>query len=144
MIVKIPQKDIDGFTLFAEGNLELNLFNKATNQTSLIFENNSVLILFYTFPNHRRAYVVYNCVSELLPKTKLPCVSSYVNILYKAQGKKIDSLKHILYLLKHSSSDYVSYPLLFYQKLCIIIETNKKITKRQLNILLKSFNLLEV
>lgn len=144
MVVTLPNKNIDGFSLFAEGAVLKNYFLPQTKEHILIFNNDCILTLFYTYPHHRRLYVVYIDKTRLLPRTNLPCVKSPVNILYKARGKKIDTLKYFLYLFKNKSKDYLFYPILFYQKLCTIVETNKKVSRSTVNALLKNFDLGEL
>lgn len=145
MTIKLPNKIKNGYSLFAEGMLIKHYFFKQLYQEHyLVFDDKYIVTLFYTYPHHRRLYVVYIDETNLLPKTKLPCVLSPVTVLYKARGKKIDNLKHVLYLFKNTSNDYLSYPILFYQKLFLNIELNRKINKSLLNSLLKYFNLPEV
>lgn len=139
MIVTLPRKTIDHFTLYADGYLIKKFFIKHETQHSFIFDDNYVLFLFYTYPHHRRAYVVTVDKIGLLPKTRLPGVKSSVTILYKARGKKIDMLKNALYLLRNLP--YKEFPVLFYQKLSMMIETNVKMPRFMINELLESFNL---
>lgn len=143
MLIKLANKKIDDFTLYAEGTLKNNYFLKqgSYNEHYLLFDNNYVLALFYTYPHHRRLYLVYKDKTKLLSRTSLPNVLEPVNILYKARGRKIDTLKHFLYLFKNTSNEYLTYPILFYQKLCTMIEVNKKVPKYSVNRLLESFNL---
>lgn len=141
MTIELPSKAKDGYTLFAEGKLVANDFIKGLNLTILSFDSNYIVTLFYTYPHHRRAYVIYQDKTRLLSKTRLPNVLSPVNILYKASGRKIDNLKHCLYLLKKNSKAYVSYPTIFYQKLCATVELNKNISKIDISNLMQSFNL---
>lgn len=141
MIVTLPNKTIDGFTLYAEGSLKGNYFFKEVdyNKHQLIFDDNYIVILFYTYPHHRRVYIVSADKTGLLPKTNLPCVKGALTILYKARGKKIDLLKKSLFLFR--KLPYKQFPILFYQKLAAIIETNTNVPRFIINELLQSFNL---
>lgn len=138
MMVTLPVKNIDGFTLYADGALLQSLFIEE-NKHALFFDNKYVLFLFYTYPHHRRVYMVSVDKTNILPKTNLPCVNRAVSILYKARGKKIDMLKNALFLLR--KLPYWTFPILFYQKLVCIIETNKKLPRFIINQLLNEFNL---
>lgn len=141
MTITLPNKAKDGYSLYAEGKLTASDFIKGLNVNVLSFSNEGVVTLFYTYPHHRRAYMVYIDKTKLLARTRLPNVFSPVNILYKARGRKVDNLKHCLYLLKKYSLDYVLYPLLFYQKLCAMIELNKKISRIDISNLMRVFDL---
>jgi len=106
MIVTLPRKTIDHFTLYAEGCLIKKFFIKHETQHSFIFDDNYVLFLFYTYPHHRRAYVVTVDKIGLLPKTRLGKIRRFMlkDLLedkVEAPEKKVE--KKVEFGLKYSA-----------------------------------------
>ncbi len=136
MKVKLPEEN-SGFTLYAEGNL----FDMEYIQgnTILTFSDSHILALYYTYPNHRRLYMV--CAKTKGVKTTLPCIDKPVSIIYKARGRRFDDIKNAMYFLKtHSDGEYVLYPLIFYRELAILAE-QKRLKNWKINSLCLKHNL---
>ncbi len=136
MKVKLP-KEQDGFTLYAEGALFDSDFSNG--ERVLTFSDKHILVLYYTFPNHRRLYMV--CADASGDKTVLPCIDTPVSIIYKARGRIFDDIKNALhYLKKHSNNEYVLFPILFYRELAVLAE-QKKLQSWRLKILCLKHNI---
>lgn len=118
--VKIPDKDKDGFSLFADGVILDKQFIKG-EKPLFTFSLSHVLLLFYTYPHHRRLYIVYGKGEN---KTLLPQLDTPASIIYKARGKKFDLIKNALYFLQQKIGDkYFNLPAAFWYELSILAET---------------------
>ena len=136
--VQIPTKAKDGFTLYAEGDLISKEYIK-DEKPLLIFSSKSILILYYTYPHHRRLYIVS---TEGKEKTILPQVNTPVSIIFKGRGKKYDLIKTALYYLNRKTADkYLFFPKSFYYELAILAE-NKTLNNSKVWLLMKKFGLL--
>lgn len=136
--VQIPTKAKDGFTLYAEGDLISKEYRK-DEKPLLIFSSKSILILYYTYPHHRRLYIVS---TEGKEKTILPQVNTPVSIIFKGRGKKYDLIKTALYYLNRKTADkYLLFPKSFYYELAILAE-NKTLNNSKVWLLMKKFGLL--
>ncbi|WP_024467197.1 hypothetical protein [Treponema pedis] len=105
--------------------------------TILTFSNEHILTLYYTYPNHRRLYMV--CAKAEGEKLLLPCIDTPVSIIYKARGKKFDAIKHGFYILdKYTEKKHLQYPISFYREMAILAEENR-LKSFDLKMLLKKF-----
>ena len=124
-----------GLSLFAHGGAA-HVETLAT-ATVFTFDDKSPLILFYTFPSMRRAYIVYG--KETGCKRMLPLVTPAVTVLYTATGRRIDVLKRMLFLLENLTyGAYFGFDALFYRELGLLLD-QKKMHKRTLITLLEKY-----
>ena len=118
LYISIPIDNSVSFSLYAEGMLiEKPVEND--HMFTLKFLGGTVTALFYTFQNFRRAYLVTGWQDEKDGEpVNLPGIDAPLYMIYKAKGKKIDDLKHMLHLLT-ADDDYsiFSFSLDFWQKL---------------------------
>lgn len=135
MKVYLP-KHSDGFTLYAEGVL-FKMETRDEDVTILTFSNEYILTLYYTYPNHRRLYMV--CAKAKGEKQFLPCIDTPVSIIYKASGKRFDAIKYSFYILdKYTERQHLQYPISFYREMAILAEENR-LKSFELKMLLKKF-----
>lgn len=123
--VNIPIKDTVSYSLFAQGLLTETPYEN-TQKDCLVFKflGGSVLCLFYTFANFRRAYIATSWKNEDDGESiNLPGVDIPLYVIFKAKGRKIDDLKHALYILT-KEDHYAPFRLKieFWKKLAAMIE----------------------
>jgi len=132
--VSIPSRK-KGLSLFAHGGAaHVETLEDATVFT---FDDKSAVILFYSFPSVRRAYIIYG--SDGGCKRRLPLVSPTVPVLYTATGRRIDILKRMLFLLDDLTyGAYFTFAPVFYRELGMLLD-QKKMHKRTLIMLLEKY-----
>jgi len=119
--VHIPKPDAALFTLYAKG-LIVNKITFPEQGTLISFDG--VVILFYSYPRHRRAYIV-RPVGELKyhQGVKLPNVKKTVGVLYEARGRRVDILRKVYYHLEKIAGPGVYlYDTLFWQKIGCLLD----------------------
>jgi hypothetical protein len=106
LTVHIPDSSKDkagrkaAFTLYARGEAED--YATAPGHGSLIeFSDGSVVLLFYRYSRHRRAYIVreIGALKNYQP-VKLPAVEEPVGILARVRGRRIDILRRAYFNLE--------------------------------------------
>jgi len=123
--VNIPIKGTVSYSLFAQGLLvEIPKDSEDKNYVIFKFLGGTVFALFYTFANFRRAYLAteWECETDG-EAVSLPGIDVPLYVLYKAKGRKIDELKHALFILTkkdHYAPFYLS--IKFWEKLAAQIE----------------------
>lgn len=123
--VEVPIKDTVSYSLFAQGLLSEIPYENTKND-SLVFKflGGSVFCLFYTFANFRRAYIATAWLDEADGDAiSLPGIDIPLYVIFKAKGRKIDDLKHSLYILTREDH-YAPFRLKieFWEKLATMIE----------------------
>lgn len=138
MKVFIPVKERDGFSVFAEGAL-LDMETASRSQLYLNFSDNSILVLYYTYPNHRRLYILHpKGVGE---KVQLPCTDKPASIIFRGMGKVFDVIKNAFYYLKNTTQGaYLYFPKEFYYEMGILADS-KALNQFKLNLLMKKYGL---
>ena len=132
--VSIPSEK-KGLSLFAHGGAAH--VETLPDATVFTFDDKSPVILFYTFPSMRRAYIIYG--KETGCKRILPLVRPAVTVLYTATGRRIDVLKRMLFLLDNLTyGAYFGFDALFYRELGLLLD-QKKMGKRTLITLLEKY-----
>jgi hypothetical protein len=118
--VHIPKKAF--FTLFAKGWVESSV---TVPEIGTFIRFDGVVLLYYKYPHHRRAYIVRNAEDTrhyrpvLLPKVKQP-----VGIILKAKGRRIDILRNVAWNLQQINGTRVfKFDTVFWQKVCCLIES---------------------
>ena len=123
--VNVPIADKMSYSLFAQGLLsEIPVENKEKDSLVFKFSGGSVFCLFYTFANFRRAYIVTAYLDENDGEAvTLPGIEIPLYVIFKAKGRKIDDLKHVLYILT-KEDHYAPFRLKieFWEKLAAMIE----------------------
>ena len=85
---------------------------------------NAIIILYYTYPQHRRAYLVRFTEDG---QTSLPGVSLPVKTLIKVHASKVDKLKKAISFIKDHYGNTFTYDDQFYERLELIIKQPGKI-----------------
>lgn len=123
--VNVPIKDTVSYSLFAQGLLsEIPYENTQKDCLVFKFSGGSAFCLFYTFANFRRAYIATAWKNEDDGEAiNLPGIDIPLYVIFKAKGRKIDDLKHALYILT-KEDHYAPFRLKieFWKKLATMIE----------------------
>jgi hypothetical protein len=117
--VHIPENAF--FTLYARGAVEEAV--KVPGRGSF-FTFEGVVILFYKYPRHRRAYIVKNALdTRFYRAVRLPYVKEPVGIILKAKGRRIDILRRAYFNLERINGPSVyGYDPRFWQRLSCLID----------------------
>ncbi len=97
----------------------------------VIFDFNSVLVLFYYYPTRRRVYIVCNPRRiHYMNVMTLPGVSDPVSVLCRLSGRNVDRLKNALfYLEKISNLRIYNQSINFWTRLILVILAKKNTQK---------------
>jgi len=111
--VHIPE--VSFFTLYARGRVERK---QTVNGIGTFIQFDGVVLLYYKYPHHRRAYIVRNAGDIAhYPAITLPNVKQPVAVLYRAKGRKIDILRNVYWNLEQINGNKVyTYKTIFWQK----------------------------
>jgi hypothetical protein len=124
LTVHIPEYSF--FTLYARGNI---LGKRTVNGLGTFIRFGGVVLLYYKYPHHRRAYVVRSC-DELsyYPPVSLPNIKQRVGIILWAKGRRIDILRRVYWNLEQLHGEGVyTWNTLFWQKIgCLVDNFNGK------------------
>jgi hypothetical protein len=114
------------FTLYARGRIERK---QTVDELGTFIRFNGVVLLYYKYPHHRRAYIVRSC-DELsyYPAVTLPNVKQKVGIILRARGRRIDILRNVYWNLEQINGPQVyTWETLFWQKVgCLVDNFNGK------------------
>jgi hypothetical protein len=125
--VKIPISDDISYSLFAQGFL-IDIPHDDDKESIIFkFKAGSVIALFYTFANFRRAYLVTEWQNQNDGEAiHLPGIDVPLYVLFKAKGRRIDELKHALHILtKDDRYAPFKLPLEFWKKLSNLLELKR-------------------
>lgn len=131
--VSIPSKDYF-YSLYSDGKYKRKQYLEELDITDLWYEKGSVIYLYYTYPTHRRVYLV-RFSSDGASQSSLPGLSLPVRILFAQYASRVDKTKRaVSYLQTHYNKAYSASDL-FYHKLDIIIKEKGKIDYLKLDAL---------
>jgi|GEM_PF-902048 len=127
--VDIPYQKQSAYSLFAKGSLiDIPHIDNDGGYAHFKFGGGTVFVLFYTFENFRRAYIVTGWQNENDGEAiTLPGVSEKLCLIFTARGRKIDELKRVLYILTEEQSDEhkaFSLPVIFWYRISALIQQN--------------------
>ena len=125
MVVNIHIPKESFFTLYAKGKIE---GKHTVDDLGTFISFDGVVILFYKYPHHRRAYIIRND-KELtnFPLMTLPNVKQKIGIIYRALGRQIDQLRWVYWNLEKINGKQVyCFPTSFWQKVSCLIDTTTR------------------
>lgn len=123
--VDVPYARKMPYTLFAKGSLsDIPHVDDGADFVHFKFSGGTVFVLFYTFADFRRAYIVTGFQDERDGEAvTLPGITEPLCLIFTARGRKIDHLKRCVYLLtKYDEHTVFSLPLSFWYKLAALIQ----------------------
>ena len=126
IIVNVPYGKKIAYTLFVNGStVEIPHVEKDGDFVSFKFNKKDIFVLFYTFADFRRAYIVTGYKKKLEAGITLPGINEKLSLLYVAKGRKIDHLKRSIFLLTQKDKYKIYYfPAIFWFKLAGLIQFN--------------------
>ena len=131
--ITIPRDPIF-YTLYADGKEDTLV--STDSGSVLYYPENAVILLYYTFPTHRRVYCVRNVESSIV--SDLPSVSLPVSILFKQFASRVDKTKKaISYLREHYPEHTFTLPNGFYSRLGLLLSQKGKLDYYLLDELIK-------
>jgi hypothetical protein len=118
--VHIPQNGF--YTLYAEGNL-LKITEESEGFCAQ-FAGESIIILYYTFPFHRRLYVTCSTEKWSGFVHSFSDLDSPLSVLAQLRGRSFDEFKRTADYLNHlTDSGFYTYPIkFFFQLVCLVRE----------------------
>jgi hypothetical protein len=120
LIVTIPPPD-NFYSLYADGVYRSKKYDKESGVTYLAYEEGSALFLYYTYPTHRRVYLVRNNEEDGETKS-LPGLSKRIAVIFKQYASRVNKTKQaVSYLNKHYESAY-GYSDRFYTRLSVLLQ----------------------
>ncbi len=124
MIVDVPYSKELPYTLFSQGCTADVPHVDRKGFVNFEYKAETVVVLFYTFKNFRRAYIITEPKkSDSIKLNILPGCRCPVKIIFVAKGRKIDHLKRCLYILTQDDKYAVfKFSLIFWYKLAALIE----------------------
>jgi hypothetical protein len=99
LIVTIPDKAAF-YSLYSDGLLAWKHYDKDSETTSIAYNDNAVVILYYTYPTHREACIIRS--TQEGGAAALPGLSKKVSLLFSVHASKVDKLRRAAgFLNKH-------------------------------------------
>lgn len=127
VVVDVPQNASVSYTLFAQG-LKISIPVETEDGEFLRFEflGGTAVVLFYTFGEFRRAYIVTGWQDGDGERIFLPGIRSPLFPILKARGRRIDDLKRTLrHLMKNDEFLPFKMPVEFWMRLSVAIQCRK-------------------
>jgi hypothetical protein len=126
------------YSIYSDGVFDKKHFDKETELTTLEYGVNAVILLYYTYPVHRRVYLVRN-VSYETNLTGLPSLSKKVKVLFKNTASRVDKTRRIFgYIREHYGSPF-AFTDDFYLRLDFLIKQKGKIKYGSVDMLVKKY-----
>ena len=126
-LVKIPL-DKSSYSLFINSKIKNKIF---VEEYGTLIEFEGTALLFYSYSNHRRAYVIATEEDSRIPllRGNLPLVKDNVTILYEAKSRKVDLLKFSIHNLEKMYGEKIySFPTSYWILVCSLIDSYNKHT----------------
>lgn len=130
VLAKVPL-DKTSYSLFVQSDITNKTFYE---EYGTLIEFEGTACLFYSYSNHRRAYVVTEKINSQIPLLKgtLPLVKDEITIIYEARARKIDLLKFALYNLEKTYGKKIfTLPISYWVILTSLIDSYNKNTTTQ-------------
>jgi hypothetical protein len=135
LIVTIPHTDTF-YSLYADGVYYQKRYDKETDTTRLYYEGGSAVFLYYTYPTHRRVYLIRNTEEEDESK-RLPGLSKKVTVIFKQYASRVDKTKRAVSYLNTRYGNAWGYSDRFYIRLSVLLQEKGKIDYAALDALYK-------
>jgi hypothetical protein len=115
------------YSLYSDGIFERKQFDKESEITTLEYGENAAILLYYTYPVHRRVYLARNVSGETNNLTGLPCLSKKVKILFKNTASRVDKTRRAFGRIREHYGDPFAFSDDFYLRLDFLIKQRGKI-----------------
>jgi hypothetical protein len=116
------------YSIYSDGMFIKKHFDKETETTTLEYGGGAAVLLYYTYPVHRRVYLVRNVSNETNGLTGLPCLSKKIKVIFKNTASRVDKTRRAF---AHIREHYGGNPFIFsddfYMRLDFLIKQKGKI-----------------
>jgi hypothetical protein len=119
LIVAIPNT-AHFYSLYADGLYSGKAYDKAADMTYLYYDADSAVFLYYTYPTHRRVYLIRN-TDENEYAVGLPGLSKKVSVIFKHYASRVDKTKRAVSCLNARYQNAYGYSDKFYARLSVLI-----------------------
>lgn len=132
LTVRIPKKNREYFNLYANGVITEDAYD---DERGALFSMGGTVVLQYKYPHHRRTYIVKNADEyKTIPPDYLPNVRERVGIISFLYGRRIDLLQQAIYKAERiAGKEIYLYPVIFWQKMTCLLESNNGQSSAVLN-----------
>jgi hypothetical protein len=139
LVITIPP-DTYYYGLYADGLYFKKIFDKNTHSTNLYYHPDSAVFLYYTYPTHRRVYLIRHTFPAALPGVSLPGVSKQVSVIFKQYASRVDKTRRaVSFLNTHHQKNAYGYSDKFYLRLSVLLSDRGKINYTALEALCNRF-----
>lgn len=123
LVVTIPDEN-RFYSLFADGLFTRKVYVKGSNTTLITYDENVIVVLYYTYPTHREACVIRNTAAGT---TFLPGLSKKVTVLFSVYASQVDKLRRAVAFLNRNSGGAYSRNDGFYIRLSFLASRRGRI-----------------
>jgi hypothetical protein len=127
------------YSIYSDGIFEKKHFDKEAGITTLEYKENAVVLLYYTYPVHRRVYLVRNVSDETKNLTGLPSLSKKVKIIFKNTASRVDKTRRAFGHIREHYGDPFIFSDDFYLRLDFLIKQKGKIKYSLIDILVNKY-----
>ncbi|GHU41746.1 hypothetical protein FACS1894190_10220 [Spirochaetia bacterium] len=124
------------YSLYADGLLLSKTYDKEIGITELTYNENEAVFLYYTYPAHRRVYLIRNTQTGKL--SVLPGLSNEVNIIFKHIASRVDKTRRVVSFLNEHFQNAYRFTNDFYLRLDCLIAAKGKLNYLALNQLVEN------
>jgi hypothetical protein len=115
------------YSIYSDGLFVSKQYDKESGITTLEYARDSAVLVYYTYPVHRRVYLVRNVPARNEGTVGLPCLSNKIKILFKNTASRVDKTRRVFaHIHKHYGNAFI-FPDDYYLRLDFIIKQKGKI-----------------
>jgi hypothetical protein len=134
LVVAVPPEG-NFYSLYADGLYCMKKYDKESGTTYLHYEGGTAVFLYYTYPNHRRVYLIRN--EESGDVKSLPGLSKKVTVIFRQYASRVNKTKRaVSYLNAHYENAY-GYSDKFYTRLSALLQRKGEIDYAAIDALCK-------
>jgi hypothetical protein len=136
LVITMPQPRFF-YRLCVDGGSTQKELDKSGSITKLFFSRGEAVFLYYTYPTHRRVYLIRNDLSAgIYP---LPGLSKKVSVLFTQYASKVDKVKKTVAYLNACKGGAYRFSNLFYYRLDVILKKKGPVNYLELDALCEAF-----
>jgi hypothetical protein len=121
------------YHLYAEGKFDREIFDEETGETHFYYGDRARVLLYYTYPAHRRVYLIQN---DDAGAVSLPGLSRKVSVIFKHCASGVDKTRRALAYLSTRYPEAFSFSDAFFNRLSLLISQKGKLNYAALACLL--------
>jgi hypothetical protein len=128
------------YSLYADGVFSSKRYDENSGIAELTYNKDTVLFLYYTYPAHRRVYLVRNVSAnddKKISLAALPGLSKKVKIIFRQTASRVDKTKHAVSYLNERHGGAYGFPDVFYHRLNVLLSMRGKLSYRKIDALVR-------